>query len=313
MGITHLSGLEVAGLTTMGIGGGLPIAPRYFWVNSATGSDGNTGAFDSPLATIGQAITKVGTQHKKGDTIVLMPGHSETITGAGGITCSTADVNIIGLGIGTDRPTFLMDGGTTVTFVISAANVLVRNCFFKSGHASVVACFDITAGGCWLDQLEFGNNTTNENFVTPIKATSTTDNNADGLTVTNCRWFTTDTDDREFIEINANLNKLTVKDNYVRTTSATAQLILSAGTKVLTEVEITGNTLINAMTSGSLFISNGASTNTGVIANNYCGNLDTTGAQDLGACANIYFFENYSTSVVTLSGGINPAADTPTT
>ncbi len=313
MGTTHLSGLEVAGVPTMGIGGGLPIAPRYFFVNSVTGSDGNTGEFDSPLATIGQALTKVSVQHKMGDTIVLMPGHSQTITGAGGITASTADVNIIGIGIGTDRPTFLMDGGTTVSFLISAANVLVRNCVFTAGHSQVVTCFDITAGGATLDALEFGNNTTNEDFVTPIKATSTTDNNADGLTVTNCVWTTIDTDDREFIEINANLNRLTVVNNYVRSTSATAQLVLSAGTKVLTNVLITDNTLINAMTSGSLFISNGASTNTGVIARNFCGNLDVTGPQDLGACANIYWFDNKSTSVVTLSGGINPAADTPTT
>jgi len=317
MGITHLSGLEVAGVPTMGIGGGLPIAPRYIWVSSDYGTSANTGAADSPYATIGQALTAVGTDHKVGDTIVLMAGHSETITGAGGIACATADVNIIGLGVGTSRPTFLMDGGTTVSATVTAANVLWRNCVFVAGHSNVATCFDITATGCTLEALEFKNNTTNEDFVTPIKATSTTDNNADGLSVTGCKWTTIDTDDAEFIEINANLDGLVVADNYVRTTSATAaQLVTSAGTKVLTNMRISGNVHINAMTSGALMISNGASTNTGVICDNYQGNLDVTGAQLLGPCTGAYWFNNYSTSVVSangLSGGINPVADTPTT
>ena len=315
MGITHLSGLQVAGVPTFGVGGGLPLASRYFYVSStaANASNGNDGSFDAPFATLDYAIGLCTAN--KGDTIVVMPNHAETITGVGGITADIAGINIIGQGVGAARPTFLMDGATDVTFVVSAANVTVQNMFFKAGHSGVVTCFNITAGSCNLVDLEFGNNTTNENFVTPIKSTSTTDNNADGLTVVGCRWYTTDTDDREFIEINANLNKLTVTDNIVVTSSATAQLILSAGTKVLSNVYIARNRLNNAMTSGALFISNGASTNTGFVCDNYVGNLDTTGAQDLGASAfgNAYWFNNYSTSVVTLSGGINPALDSPTT
>lgn len=314
MGISHLSGLEVAGVPTMGVGGALPFTTgNYFFVSSVSGANGNTGAADNPFATLDYAIGQCTAS--KGDTIVLLQGHSETITGASGITADIAGINIVGLGTGSLRPTFLMDGGTSVTFVVSAANVLVDNCFFKAGHSGVVTCFDITAAGCVLTNLEFGNNTTNENFVTPIKSTSTTDNNGDGLTVVGCRWFTTDTDDREMIEINANLDRLTVTDCIMVTTSATAQLVLSAGTKVLTNVYIARNRFKSAMTSGLLFISNGASTNTGMVCDNYVGNLDTTGPQDLGASAfaNAVWFNNYSTSVVTLSGGINPVADTPTT
>lgn len=312
MGITHLSGLEVAGVPTMGIGGGLPIAPRYFFVSSDYGSDGNTGAFDSPYATIGQALTAVSSQHKVGDTIVLMPGHSQTITGAGGIACATADVNIIGLGVGTSRPTFLMDGGTTVTVTVTAANVLWRNCVFNSGHSNVVTCFNITSTGCVLDGLEFGNNTTNEDFLTPIKATGG-DNTADGLTVINCRWLTSDADDLEMIEITGNLNKLSVINNLMISAGTTSPLVLSAGAKVLTQAYIAYNNVQNANTSGDMLINNGGATNTGLVCNNNVGNLDTTGPQDLGAATGLQFFANYTTSTSTLSGGINPVADTPTT
>lgn len=59
MGITHLSGLEVAGVPTMGIGGAPLFTGNWYFVNPATGSDGNTGAADNPLATLYQAHAKM--------------------------------------------------------------------------------------------------------------------------------------------------------------------------------------------------------------------------------------------------------------
>lgn len=312
MGITHLSGLEVAGLTTMGIGGGLPIAPRYFWVNSVTGSNGNPGTFDQPLATIGQALTAVGVQHKKGDTIVLMPGHSETITGAGGIACATADVNIVGLGVYGSRPTFLMDGAATVTVTVTAANVSWTNCVFSAGHADIVTCFNITADGCQLNEIEFADNTTDENWLTPIKATGG-DNTADGLTVVGCKWFSPDAACVEFVEVTGNIDRLTIADNFVRVAGTACPLILTAGAKIITNGFIGRNRSQIANTSGDILIDNGGATNTGLVCDNYIGNLDTTGPQAIGAATGMQFFANYSTSTSTLSGGINPIADTPTT
>lgn len=59
MGITHLSGLEVAGVPTMGIGGAPMFTGNWYFVNPASGSDGNTGAADNPLATLYQAHAKM--------------------------------------------------------------------------------------------------------------------------------------------------------------------------------------------------------------------------------------------------------------
>jgi hypothetical protein len=52
MGITNLDGLEVAGVPTMGMSG-LPLTNgNVFFVDPVSGNDGNTGAADSPLATL---------------------------------------------------------------------------------------------------------------------------------------------------------------------------------------------------------------------------------------------------------------------
>jgi hypothetical protein len=57
MGITHLSGLQVAGVPTMGMAPGINYFGRQWFVNSATGSDGNTGdSPDSAFATMGRAF-----------------------------------------------------------------------------------------------------------------------------------------------------------------------------------------------------------------------------------------------------------------
>lgn len=59
MGVTNFDSLEVAGVPTMGISGTPLFTGNWFFVNPATGSDGNTGAADSPLATLYQAHAKM--------------------------------------------------------------------------------------------------------------------------------------------------------------------------------------------------------------------------------------------------------------
>ena len=55
MGITHFSGLEVAGVPTMGMSG-LPLTiGNVFFVDYVNGQDGNSGAADAPLKTLYQA------------------------------------------------------------------------------------------------------------------------------------------------------------------------------------------------------------------------------------------------------------------
>lgn len=309
MGITHLSGLQVAGVPTMGVGGSLPLGKNYLFVDSAYGSDGNTGTeMTSALATLDSAFAKCTAN--KGYIIVVLPNHEETITGAAGIAHDVAGVSVIGLGVGNQRPRFLMDAGTSVTYAISAADAYVENLVFAAGHADIVACFDITATGAHLHKLEFVENTTAENFLTEIKATSTTDNNADGLTVTECRSIGIDSAHLEFIEVNADLDRLQVHNNYVCQIGSTAgALILCATGKDLTNCFVSWNFVQHAMTANDLLVDNDTTANTGIIAHNRCRHADVTGAHSLIDCDGVGLFDNLSTSTNTTSGFVLPAID----
>lgn len=292
------------------VGGSMPTAlgkGKTWYVDSAVaGSDGSSP--DTALATLDSAFAKCTAN--QGDTIIVMPNHAETITGAGGITHDVAGVSVIGLGKYNQRPRFLMDAGTTVTYLISAADAYVSNLEFASGHSNVATCFNVTAVGAHIDSCKFGNNTTNEDFLVCITASGAA-NTADGLKVTNCEWYTTDTDDDQMISFIDNAKNVVILGNkMVTSATATAQLVICATGKLLTNTEIGWNVCINAMTANELFISNDGTTNTGVIHNNYSGHADVTGAHDNGWSGGGWrLFANLSASTDSVNGGVVPAAD----
>lgn len=78
MGTTHLSGLDVAGVPTMGMNG-LPLTTgNVFFVSAASGNDANTGAADSPLATVYVAYSKCVAGNN--DVVVIVGNGSTTAT-----------------------------------------------------------------------------------------------------------------------------------------------------------------------------------------------------------------------------------------
>ena len=283
-------------------------AGNVWWLGSTRGSDGNKGTRDRPFATLDYAIGRCTANN--GDIIMVMPNHAETITGVAGIALDVAGITVLGMGGYNQRPRFLMDAGTTVTAVISAADITISNLEFASGHSNVATCIGVTAVGACIDNCKFGNNTTNEDFLVCITATGA-DNSADGLQVINCEWHTTDTDDDQMISFIGSAKDVQIIGNRMQSTStATAQLIISATGKILTNTEIAWNICRNLMTQDELFISNDGTTNTGYIHNNYSGHADVTGAHDNGwATGGWRLFANLSASVDNLNGGVVPAAD----
>lgn len=78
MGITHLSGLEVAGVPTMGMSG-LPLTiGTVFFCDYVNGSDGNIGSADAPLKTLYGAQFKMTAG--KNDVAVIVGDGSTTAT-----------------------------------------------------------------------------------------------------------------------------------------------------------------------------------------------------------------------------------------
>jgi len=93
--MTDLSSLNVAGIPTLGAGGGLPTTPgKYIFVDYGAGSDGNTGeTMKEPVKTIAQAYSMARTN--KDDTLVLIGNSTHTITSM--IDGSKNRVHLVGL------------------------------------------------------------------------------------------------------------------------------------------------------------------------------------------------------------------------
>lgn len=291
--------------------GPYPVRGRYIFVDSnVAGTDGMSP--QSAVATIGAAHAKCNTTGNIGDTIVVMPGHTENISAAGGLTISSPGVSIIGLGYGSARPKITFTTANTATIVVTGAGCYMENLRFISNFLAVAVGIDVQAVDFWMRNGSFGNAAASKNFTSPIKATLATSNLCDGMRVEGCRWGTnTDVAGGPFISVAGTNTGYRIMDNWVVNPATTvAQLISVASGKLLIDADIGWNRLMNAMTSGELFISNDGTTNTGLIHNNFVGHADVTGTHDAGWDAGGFrLWNNVSSSVDNLSAFVLPAID----
>jgi len=302
---------------------GVPLTSSYpgevFWVNSTTviakggigGSNGNKGTYQQPFATIDYAIGRCTAS--RGDTIMVMPGHTETISAAGGIACDVAGVAIIGLGSGTLRPTITLDTLTTSSVTVSGANVSMKNLIFTANFADVATLFSPTATNFHCEDCKFTDTAAGMNFV-DIATTSAVDNEADGLSFLRCEWIAIDGATASLVNVDATLDRLSVVDCYLDLAvngvlSAIAEV---ATTKDLTNLTVTGNYVSRLVTASAVqlftFVDT-TTTNTGLCKDNLCRSLDLAGELLMTAGTNISQYDNKSTSVIDKSGYLLPAAD----
>ncbi len=147
------NGVSSFGMPVVG-NGVIPIAQRYFFVNSVSGSNGYDGSTpDAPFSTLDYAVGKCTAS--KGDVIIALPGHVETVTAAAGLAIDVAGINLIGVGQGSLRPTINYTTATTATTVVSAANCLMRNFLFTGGIDALVSPLSVQAADFWLDSCEY--------------------------------------------------------------------------------------------------------------------------------------------------------------
>lgn len=130
-----------------------PTTGAYWFVHSGTGSNGNSGKTpERPFSTIDYAVGRCTAN--KGDVIVVMPGHTETVTAAAGLDLDVAGITVYGLGSGSLRPTVNFTTATTADMDVDAANVTVENILFTGGVDALAGPIDINAAGCTLRNIE---------------------------------------------------------------------------------------------------------------------------------------------------------------
>ena len=272
-------------------------------------ADGGSRVF----ASIATAVANANVVASRGDVILVLPGHTETVSAAGGIALSKAGVTIIGLGAGTLRPTVTYDTAATATTTVSAADVTIDNIVFTANYADIAKVFDVsTAKNFTLRNCSFKATATNMNFLA-IVDTNTTDNAADGLTVDGCTWVEPDTATISMLDVDADLDGLVVRGCYLNLGVNTSDLPAIAGVatgKDLTNARIEDNDVIRLNDANPLLVVADTTTaNTGVVKGNHVRHLDTAGELLVTAGTNIGFFNNYATAVIGASGYLLPAAD----
>lgn len=313
MGTNFPNGVSSYGVPVIGSGESIPVTTgSYFWVSSVTGSVSNTGATpQAPLATIAQALAKC--VNANSDVIIVLPGHAETVSAAGGLNINKSGVRIIGLGQGGLVPTITLNTAAAATITVTAANVTLKNFIVSANYADIVAAIVVSGTDCRLEEISFRETAVNMNFLTCI-ATGTSDNTADGLTIVNCERISIDAAALAFFSLLQAIKRLTIQGCFDSQSSAAdvGHFIIMAA-KVALHTRIIGNTLVlngdnNAQTVG-VFMTGSSTTSTGVVAYNNVMSLDATTELFDTATLDFGHFENRMTGTIAKSGYVLPAID----
>src|SRR3990167_4304585 len=281
-----------------------------FFVCSVTGSNDNAGTDPgAPKATVEAAVNACTAN--KGDKVICMPGHAETVT-ATSLNLDVAGVSVICLGTGLERPTF------TYSTAAATINVSAANCSFAGGHhignfLDVASAFTLAAAKDFkLIRNTFSNVSASLNFLSVV-TTGATANSADGLEVSGNYYHNLNTSPLAFISILCTIASLLVQDNDVISAStADVGHFITFADKNGTGTRIVGNSLIVVGATGAavgIFLTGSGTAHTGIMAKNYVASLDTTGELIITAGTGLSQFENYYTGTADASGKLWPTVD----
>lgn len=302
-----------------------PVTGRYYLVIKAGAAnenelkamygtgyrDGIAGVFSSLQA----AVTVLSnTRANCGDTIILAPGHTETISSSTALTVSVAGLYIRAAGNGNNRATITLDTANTSTINITAANVTFENVIFVANFLAIASLFTLTtAKDFQLLNCEFRDTSSVLNFVA-IVTTSVTTAAADGLFISGCRRFGAGASSNTTIVSMLGTNdRLRILNSYFAHNATTqGGLMIIASGKIATNADINGNVCNLVGSSGAtagIIITTDGTTNSGVLRSNLIQSLDATTEILVTASSGFIFFNNMYSAVADKSGYLLPAAD----
>lgn len=115
-----------------------------WFVHSGRGSNNNDGRDPlRPRASIASAEGQV--RANRGDIIVALEGHTETIIAAAGLTFDVAGVTLVGLGRGASRATINYTTAVGADMNIDAASIHIENILFTGGIDALTGPIDVNA------------------------------------------------------------------------------------------------------------------------------------------------------------------------
>lgn len=276
----------------------IPQSGNRYWVDSGSNrGSSRKGSFQNPFLTTAGALLE--TVSGRGDIIMCKEGHAETLTAAAAIVASQNGVKIVGLGVGSRRPTFTFGTSTLADIDITGVGVEFHNLRFVGNIDALAAPIDVGAAGFKMIGCEMVDTTT-LNTVRWILG----DANADDMQIIGCVNRGTDTaGNTAWITLNG-ADGVVVASN--RSNGNFAAANIEVVTAAITDGLITGNHLENA---------NAVDVNielfaacTGWVSRNFCRVATDGQVTAINTPGNTSLFENY---LVNNNGETGILAGTP--
>lgn len=138
------NGVQIAGMPVLNT-----YAKNVWWVDSVTGSNGGSGAPrngkspDKPFATIDYASSVAS----RGDIIMAMPTHVETVTAAAGLEFNTPGIVVYFMGEGQQRAKINYTTAATADLNVGSADVTLINPYFTGTVDGLTGPIDVNAAG----------------------------------------------------------------------------------------------------------------------------------------------------------------------
>jgi hypothetical protein len=245
----------------------------------------------------------------KGDIVVVLPGHTESIGAADKWSNLVAGTKIIGLGNGNNRPTvtWTAAGGTVLFDVanVTLSGFILNLCSTANAGVTVAAPITISAAGCTISDCDiyFGGDA--DDIVT-IGITTTAA--ADDLTLANlCCYGATAAECTTFLRL-VGTDRLRMHGCLIDgATSSTTVGVLQMLTTAPTQVMITDCTFVNRKAS-SVHAATGVASATGNVVRCNFGILDEATLPGWETEGNLQFFACYTANLA----GEEGALKTPT-
>lgn len=145
---------------------------NVFWVDSGAGSNGYYGTETRPFSTLDYAVGRCTANN--GDIILVKAGHAETLEADSAVDIDVAGVSVVGLGEGSDRPTFTFATAVAADFKLAANNASVSNLLFVAGIDALTGPIEISGDDCSLIDCEYQDDDTNNYETTDVVVTTGT-------------------------------------------------------------------------------------------------------------------------------------------
>lgn len=231
-------GLEVYGRA---VTGGTDFGGTTYYVDNGVGEDDGDGLSPArPFKTWEFCVANRVTANQN-DTIILLAGHTENLTAADAVDLDKAGVTTIGVGYGTDRPTFTYTN-TAGEVTFGANNNTIMNIVFNASEPDVLKGINIEAAVDYVSIIncEFGVDTAGtDEFAAAIDF----ENGSKGSLIANCLIDQALGNAVAGIRLSADTDQLTIRDNVIRGDYSTANI--TGLVTLSTDILIQNNLLLN--------------------------------------------------------------------